>query len=145
MKLIDANLLLLSYDVNAAQHRRARSWLEATLSAGDPIGIPMLSVAAFVRIGTDKRLPRLALRMADVLAAVNSWLALDNVSLVHTSDTNWRRTQECIRAGNVTGGMVTDAQIAALAIEHGAILYSNDRDFSRFPKLRWVDPLSRTA
>lgn len=145
MKLIDANLLLLSYDVNAALHLRARKWLEATLSSGDSIGIPMLSVAAFVRIGTDKRLPRLALRMADALAAVDSWLELDNVSLVHTSDTNWRRTQECIRAGNVTGAMVTDAQIAALAMQHGAILYSNDRDFSRFPQLRWVDSFSGRA
>ena len=145
MKFIDANLLLLSYDANAALHRRAAKWLETTFSSREHIGIPVLSIAAFLRISTDKRLPRLSMRMADALAAVESWIERPNVKLVHTSDLNWGTTVECIRSANVTGAMVTDAQLAALAIDHGATFYSNDRDFARFPKLRWIDPLSEKA
>lgn len=145
MKFIDANLLLLSYDPHSAFHERAGKWLEATLSSKEPVGIPLLSVTAFLRISTDKRLPRLSMRMADALDAVDSWLERTNVSLIHTSDSNWRTTVECIHAGRISGAMVTDAQLAALAIDHGAVLCSQDRDFARFPKLKWIDPLAGKA
>ena len=142
MKLIDANLLLFSYDPNAALHGKARSWLEQTLSSGERVGIPMLVVSAFIRIGTDRRLPRTALRMKDALEAVQSWLELDNVELVHTSDRTWQRSAELLESSGLTGSMVTDVQLAALALEHGATLYSHDRDFARFKQVRWIDPLT---
>ncbi len=143
MRLLDANLLLLSYDQQAVLHKAAKLWLEGVLSGGEAVGIPMLSVAAFLRISTDKRLPRLVMRMEDALAAVDSWLSRRHVSIVHTADTNWKTTVECIRVGKVSGAMVTDAQLAALAIDHGATFYSHDADFARFPRLRWVDPLTK--
>jgi predicted nucleic acid-binding protein len=44
-------------------------------------------------------------------------------------------------AAGASGGLTTDAHLAALAIEYQAELFSNDSDFSRFPGLRWTDPL----
>ncbi len=102
----------------------------------------MLVVSAFIRIGTDRRLPRTALRMKDALEAVQSWLELDNVELVHTSDRTWQRSAELLESSGLTGSMVTDVQLAALALEHGATLYSHDRDFARFKQVRWIDPLT---
>ncbi|MBE7182447.1 MAG: PIN domain-containing protein [Terriglobus roseus] len=145
MKLIDANLLLFSYDPGAAMHTKARRWFEQTLSSGERIGIPMLAISAFVRISTDKRLPRTNLRMADALGAVQSWLNLDNVEVIHTSNKTWQITVEVLRSSGVTGSMITDVQLAALAIEHGATLYSNDRDFARFKQVRWIDPFADRA
>ena len=145
MKLIDANLLLFGYDPDAMLHAKARRWLEGTLSSGVRVGIPMLAISAFIRIGTDKRLPRTALRMADALGAVQSWLDLDNVEVVHTSDRTWNTSVELLKSSGMTGSMVTDVQLAALALEHGATLYSNDRDFARFKQVRWVDPLADYA
>ena len=98
MKFLDANLLLLSYDPSAVLHRRARRWLENTLSETEPIGIPMLAIGGFLRISTDKRLPRLSLRMEDALAAVDDWISRKNVSIIHTTIANWKTTVECIQA-----------------------------------------------
>lgn len=137
----DANLLLLSYDANAKLHKPAAQWLSKVLSGDEPVGLPMLSVSAFVRISTDHRLPRTAMRMEAALAAVESWLELPHVTLVHSSDKTWELTARCIVDAKVAGAMTTDAQLAAITIEHGATLYSNDRDFIRFKQLRWVDPL----
>ena len=145
MKLLDANLLLFSYDSNALLHEKARRWLEQTLSSGERVGIPMLAISGFVRIGTDRRLPRAALRMTEALSAVQSWLELDNVELVHTSNRTWKITTELLKSSGVRGAMVTDVQVAALAIEHGATLYSSDRDFARFKQVRWIDPLTGSA
>lgn len=138
----DANLLLLSYDSNARLHKLAAQWLSKVFSGDEPVGLPLLSVNAFVRISTDHRLPRTAMRMEAALEVVESWLDLPHVSLVHTSDRTWELTAKCIMDARVAGAMTTDAQLAAIAIEHGATLYSNDRDFARFKQLRWVDPLS---
>lgn len=145
MKLIDTNLLLYSYDPNSAFHRRARTWLENTLASQEHVGIPMLCIAGFLRISTDSRLPKLNLRMSDALAAVESWMACDVVTVLHTTDADWDTTLRCVAQGRVSGGMFTDAQIAALALRHGAIVCTADTDFARFPGLRWVNPLERRA
>ncbi len=101
----------------------------------------MLSIASFLRISTDRRLKRLTLRMDDAIAAVESWLRVDSVFVVHTAERHLGHTLKCIRSGSVNGAMVTDAQLAALAIEHNATLFTTDADFSRFTGLRWRNPL----
>lgn len=41
----------------------------------------------------------------------------------------------------VTGNLVPDAHLAALAVEHACILCSTDGDFARFTSIRWQNPL----
>ena len=146
MNFTDSNLLLYSYDPDSIFHKDAVVWLEEMLSSGEPFGIPMLSIASFLRISTDRRLKRLGLRMDDAIAAVESWLQVDSVFVVHTAERHLGHLLKCIRSGPVNGAMVTDAQLAALAIEHNATLFTADADFSRFTGLRWRNPLkSRRA
>jgi len=64
------------------------------------------------------------------------------VRLIVPGKEHWVILKEMLNAGRVEGPVTTDAQLAALTIEHGAILHTVDRDFARFPGLRWVNPLS---
>jgi predicted nucleic acid-binding protein len=53
----------------------------------------------------------------------------------------WNIFREMLLKGDVRGKLTSDAALAALTIESGGVLYTNDRDFARFPGLRWVNPL----
>jgi hypothetical protein len=63
------------------------------------------------------------------------------VQLLNPTEKHWEIFQEMLTAGQATGNLVPDAHLATLAIEHGAVLYSTDSDFSRFQKLKWKNPL----
>jgi len=80
--------------------------------------------------------------MTSAINIVDEWLAMRAVRLIVPGEGHWTILKEMLIAGRVQGPVTTDAQLAALTIEHGAILHTADRDFARFPGLRWVNPLS---
>ena len=88
----------------------------------------------------DPRVFERPLTTAEAEAAV-VWLALPSVSPVDPGERYWDVLRDLLHRAQVTGPLVTDAALAALAIEHGAALCTTDRDFARFPGLRTVDPL----
>jgi hypothetical protein len=141
LKLIDANLLIYAHNVNAPEHQLARTWMEATLSQPDPVGLAWLAILAFLRILTDSRLFAHPRSMTDATAMVTSWLARPNVSILSPTTRHWTVLTELFEKGQVRGPLVGDAHLAALAIEHGATLSTTDRDFARFPRLTWMNPL----
>jgi len=130
--LVDANVLLYAYHPRAAQHERCRAWVEAEFSSGAAVRIPWATILAFLRIATNPRVFERPLTIAEAEAAVSSWLVLPSVSPVDPGERYW----DILR-----GPLVTDAALAALAIEHGATLCTTDRDFARFPGLRTLNPL----
>ena len=79
--------------------------------------------------------------MEAAIAIVSEWMNLRNVRLLMPGERHWSLLQRILIDGQVRGALTTDAELAALAIEHGGVLYSTDRDFARFPGLRWVNPL----
>ena len=79
--------------------------------------------------------------VGEAIAAVNEWLAHPAVALLHMGERHWDILTRLIVSGNVSGPTITDAHLAALAIEHGATLCTTDHDFARFPGLRWQNPL----
>ena len=141
MTLVDANVLLYAYHPRAAQHDRCRAWVEAEFSGGAAIRIPWATIVAFLRIGTNPRVFERPLTIAEAEAAVSSWLALPSVSPVDPGERYWDVPRDLLDRAQVTGPLVTDAALAALAIEHGATLCTTDRDFARFPGLRTLNPL----
>ena len=72
---------------------------------------------------------------------VSEWLERPQAVLAGPGDNHWEILQHLLSAGKATGSLVMDAHLATIAIEHGAILYTTDRDFARFPKLRFRNPL----
>jgi toxin-antitoxin system PIN domain toxin len=138
--VVDANVLLYAYDPRSTAHDRCRAWVEQALSGDEPIVIPWVTLLAFVRIGTNARVYERPLLATEALAIVRSWLERPVVSVVEASESCWETFQRLVTEGQVTGPLVSDAFLAALALENGATLATTDRDFTRFPSLRTVNP-----
>ena len=143
MILVDANLLLYAEDSLSAHHQAARSWWDGQLSGTEPVGLCWPVLTAFIRIATNARLHQRPLTLEEARDRVQSWLDQPCVRLLQPSDQHWRFLQQTLRSGNATGNLVTDAHLAAVALEHGCDLCSTDNDFARFPGLKWRNPLLR--
>ena len=142
MILVDANLLLYAYDPNAAEHTSSRRWLEATLSGSQLVRFSWVTLWAFLRITTNPRVFERPLSMAEAEGHVSSWLAQAAVGILEPGERHWDILQQIAREGQASGALVMDAALAAIAIEHGATLCTTDRDFARFPGLKWTNPLA---
>jgi uncharacterized protein len=140
--LIDVNLLLYSHDSVSPHHAVARAWLETTFSDSEQVGLAWLTVVAFLRISTARRALGHPLSVAEATAIVSEWFDRPFVSLVHPGERHWEILQRLLQEGQAAGPLVTDAHLAALAIEHRATLATTDRDFARFPGLRVLNPLA---
>jgi uncharacterized protein len=141
MILVDANLLLYAYDPSSPQHVAARNWLEATLSKSGLVGFSWVTLLAFLRIGTNPRALEHPLSVAEAEGIVSEWLERPTITVLNPGDRHWDILRKLLTKGQVRGPLVTDAHLAALAIEHGAILATTDRDFARFPGLKFFNPL----
>lgn len=140
MKLLDANILLYAYDRDSPHHAACRSWLDAALNAEESVALPWQTLLAFVRISSNPRAVRKPLSGPEACAIVTSWLERPNVTVVGAGERFWQIFQAQVRDAQVSGPLVTDAALAALALEHGATLCSTDRDFRRFDGLKLLDP-----
>lgn len=137
----DANLLLYAEDSLSNQHQRARDWWDGVLSRSEPVHLCWPVLNAFIRIATNPRLHERPLTMGEAIERVSSWLAQPCVRLIGPTENHWLIFQEQLITSGAAGNLVSDAHLAALAIEHGNTLYSSDQDFARFPSLRWTNPL----
>lgn len=142
MTVIDANLLLYAYDASSRFHARARSWLEETLSGVAPVGLPWVVLLAFLRISTNPRALSHPLAIEGATAIVSSWLEQPCVVPLLPGERHWEVLSGLLGPAQARGPLVMDAHLAALAIEHGAVLATTDRDFARFEGLRSVNPLA---
>lgn len=143
MIVLDANILLYAYDVDALKFANARDYLEEVFSGIEMVGIPSQSISAFLRISTQKGPLRAPYSMKEAIGFVEEWLALPNVRLLVPGDRYWPIFSQLIAESHVAGRSVTDAEIAAVTLEYGGELQTNDRGFARFPGLRWRNPLAK--
>ena len=141
MILVDANVLLYAEDSLSPHHDPAREWWDAQLSGRSPVCLCWTVLTAFIRISTNRRIFERPLSVREATVRVQSWFDQPCTRLIHPTENHWQVFQDLIEGGQAVGNLVTDAHIAALAMEHGCLLYSTDSDFSRFPKLKWKHPL----
>lgn len=142
MIIPDTNLLLYAYSSKSEFHLRARKWIEAAFTGEEPVRLPWAVINAFVRIMTNPRAIRPALPLATAVEAVSEWLAVPGVEPLNPGERHWKLLAQMAIEHRCSGPLLSDAHLAALAIENGATLYSADRDFARFRGLRWVNPLA---
>ncbi|MGC2526843.1 MAG: type II toxin-antitoxin system VapC family toxin [Candidatus Acidiferrum sp.] len=142
MIVLDANLMLYAYDSDSQQHAKARAWVEQTFSNGTPVGLPWQTVTAFLRIVTNPRLSGKRFTPEEAIQIVDQWLTQPNVSLLLAGDQHWSLLRQMMKDGQARGPLISDADLAALTIEYGGVLHTTDRDFARFPALRWTNPLA---
>jgi toxin-antitoxin system PIN domain toxin len=139
--ILDANILLYAYDSKSKLHAPAREWVERVFSSLTPVGLPWQTISAFLRVTTHPRIPGKRLTLEQAVRIVEGWLEQPNIGVLGPGEEHWPVLREMMLKGQARGPMITDAQLAATAIEHGGVLHTTDRDFARFPGLRWTNPL----
>ncbi len=142
MILVDANVLLYAEDSLSPLHQQTRSWWDAQLSGSDTVCLSWVVASAYIRIGTSRRVFQHPRSVAQATARVQSWLDQPCTRPVQPTQRHWVVFQQMLTGGQARGNMVTDAHLAALAIEHGCMLCSSDSDCGRFPTLKWQNPLA---
>jgi toxin-antitoxin system PIN domain toxin len=140
--VLDANILLYAYDSASSQHAKARVWIEEAFSGTEPVGLPWQTISAFLRIMTNPRLPGERFTLPEGAQIVDGWLEQPNIRTLPPGDDHWSLFRQMIVEGQAAGGLVSDAHLAALTMEYGGVLHTTDRDFARFPGLRWRNPLA---
>ena len=139
--ILDVNILIYAADSASPHHERAREWLATAMTGDRRVGIPWQTVGGFVRIVTHPRAMRRPLTTAEAWAVVDSWFAVPVVWVPPAGERTVRILERLMLDQHLSSSMTTDAQLAALAIEHGVAVVSADTDFARFPDLVWLNPL----
>jgi len=116
--------------------------VERVFSGTVLVWIPYSTVAAFLRITTNPKLPGERYTIAEAEQVVDRWMEQPNVRLLSPGDDHWPLFRKMMVEGQAHGPLVSDAHLAALTMECGGILHTTDRDFTRFPGLRWTNPLA---
>ncbi|MGD0481953.1 MAG: type II toxin-antitoxin system VapC family toxin [Terracidiphilus sp.] len=142
MIVIDVNLLIYAYDSTTPSHVEAKAWIEEVFSSGNAFGLPWQNIAAFIRVLTYPGLHGERFSRDQALFIVEQWLAMPHMRALAPGERHWPLFREMLIKGDVRGKLTTDAQLAALTIEYGGVLHTTDRDFARFPGLRWMNPLA---
>lgn len=141
--LLDANLLLYAVDARSRHNKAAAEWLETALSGDRRVGLPWQTIGAFLRISTHPRVTDNPLSPADAWHYVEAWLAADPVWIPPATERTTALLAELVDRHDVSANLVTDAQLAALALEHGLTVISVDSDFARFDQVSWHNPLAK--
>ena len=141
MILVDANILLYAEDSLSPRHAEARAWWDEQLSGGSPVCLCWTVISAFIRIGTNARVFAQPLSLDEAINRVQSWLDQPCTRLIYPTQRHWEIFQQMLTEGQALGNLVTDAYLAALAIENGATFVTRDRGFARFAGVRLLDPL----
>jgi toxin-antitoxin system PIN domain toxin len=137
----DVNLLVYAYNSDAPDHERARTWWESALSGTRPVGLAWAVMLGYLRLMTSRSVLIDPFLPGEAIGHIRSWLERPQVVVLGPSMRHLDLLESLMDAAQASGQLTTDAHLAALAIEHQAELFSNDSDFSRFPGLRWTDPL----
>jgi toxin-antitoxin system PIN domain toxin len=139
---VDVNLLIYAVNEDAPIHSRAKRWWESAVAGPETVGLTWSVLLAFLRLSTRPGAFRNPLPLELALDIIDEWLAQVHVTIVEPAARHRQILRGYLSAIGTGGNLVSDAHLAAIAVEHNATLYSSDADFSRFPGLRWCNPLN---
>lgn len=141
MIIPDINLLLYAHNRGAPDHEAARDWWEGLMNGDETVGLPWLVAGGFIRLATHPRVLEKPMPVATAVGNVRRWLEQSIVMVPEPGSRFPGLFLGYLEKLGTAGNLTTDAQIAALVVEHQAELHSNDGDFARFDGLRWRNPL----
>ena len=142
MIVVDVNLLIYAVDQGAPQHRAAHRWWQSALTGQEAVGLPWSTMLAFVRLTTNPRVFTHPLDADEAFDLLEGWTARPHVVHVEPTPRHLAVVRGLLVGAGTAGNLVSDAHLAAIAIENGAMLCSADADFTRFPGLKWTNPLA---
>lgn len=141
MILVDANILLYAEDSLNPRNQEAAKWWDNQLSGTEAVCLCWTVISAFIRIGTNPRVFECPLSLEQAINRVQSWIDQPCIRIIRPTERHWTVFKQLLTEYQAAANLVTDAHLAALAIEHGCALASTDFDFARFSKLKWINPL----
>lgn len=141
--LVDANILLCAVDEESPFHRQARDWLEAALNGPKRVGIPWMSTWAFLRIVTNPRAVAAPLGPAASWQIATDWLDAPATWIPEPGRGHREILRGLLLGKDLRAGLISDAVLAAICLEHGLSVVSADSDFARFPEVSWINPVAR--
>jgi len=139
--LPDVNVLVAAHRVAAPRHEEAREWLVAALRGGEAVALCLPVVSGLIRVGTSHRVFSPPSTHDEMFAFITHLAAHPSTTWINPGRQHLRLLEQLCRAADARGDLVSDAMIAALAIEAGATVVTYDRDFARFAGLRWCTPV----
>lgn len=137
----DINLLIYAHNDQAPHHAKAKEWWEGLLNGRIPVGLSWISISGFIRLMTHPRVLARPLDVGQAIGHVRTWLEQPAVRILHPGSGFEPLFLDFLAALGTAGNLTTDAQLAALTVEHQGELHSADSDFHRFAGLRWRNPL----
>jgi uncharacterized protein len=142
MTIADVNVLVYAFRQDADRHRDYKRWIEDRISSDEPYGVCDGVLAGFLRVVTHPKAFNQPSSIAEALEFVDAIRSQPNCSLIGPGERHWGILAHLCRATQAKGNLIPDAYFAALAIESGSEWITTDRDYSRFPGLRWRHPLA---
>lgn len=142
LMLLDANVLLYSIDQSSRHHAESAAWVQDAFTGSHRLALPWQTIGAVLRISTHPRVFARPLSSEEAWTIVEQWVTAPNCWIPEATMRTARILGPLIKDLDIRGNLVTDAQLAALAIEHGVAVVSADSDFARFPEVRWINPLA---
>lgn len=139
--LVDANILLYAANESSPNHPTAKRWLEQALNGERRVGIPWVTYWAFLRIATNPRAVEYPLSTTAAWQAVSAWLEAPAAWVPEPGSGHPVILGRLLESHDIRAGLMTDAVLAALCVEYGLTMVSNDSDFARFPEIEWLNPL----
>jgi toxin-antitoxin system PIN domain toxin len=130
--LVDANVLLNAVNLDSQQHEAARSWIDGALSDGEPVGFSWLVIVAFIRIATKPGIFPTPLSADEAVDFLRGWLGQPSATVREATARHLDVLAGLIADVGTAGNLVSDAHLAALAVEYDASVVTFDRDFLRF-------------
>ena len=140
MILPDVNVLIFAFRSDVPQHAVCRRWLLEVIGSSAAFGISPLALAAVVRITTNHRIFRMVSTLDEAFAFCENLLGQPHCRVIEPGERHFDIFRRLCIETQTVGSRVTDAWFAALAIEWGCDWITLDRDFARFPKLKWSLP-----
>jgi len=141
MDLLDVNVLVNSFRRDAPDHRPVLKFLESICSNPQPFAVPNVVFSGFFRVVTHPRVFSPPSKFADACRFADQLRGQPNFTAIEPAARHWEIFTDICRSGNARGNLVSDAYLAAIAIESGSELVTSDRGFGRWPGLRWRHPL----
>jgi len=141
MILVDVNVLVYAHRRDAVDHPRFHEWLDSLAAAPSSFAYSDIVLSGFVRVVTNPRVFARPTSLEQALEFADDVRTRPNAVPVEPGSRHWSIFEDLCRRAGAKGNLVTDAFLAALAIESGSEWITADRDFARFPGLRWRHPL----
>lgn len=140
MILTDVNVLVYAHREDSPGHRAYREWLESLINSDQAYGFSDLVLGGFLRVVTHPRIFNPPSDLASALAFVQAIRSQPNAVPITCGPRHWEIFRNLCQSAGVKGNLIPDAYLAALAIESGSEWVTTDRDYSRFPGLKWRQP-----